>query len=296
MLLEDLLFGATLIKILQELFTPQFTPAFEAITLLGSSEFLVGIAAVVYWCFDKRKGRLLTYILLLGAYVNFFLKLLIPSPRPPLELRLAEKNETSFGFPSGHVQDSITLWTSMWLSFRKRSLAIIGTVLIFAVGVSRLYLGLHNTAQVIGGVVVGLAFVGVVFLILRHIPRQDGKIRLVPHLLFSASTVLPLVVAVLIFGVVGDGGRVAGYLLGFSIGAIFEDRYVSFSMNVTNKQRLIRIIIAGVVGGIVFGVLSDTIQGTSLLPVFLDSMLRGLTIVLIIPAVFKKIESMWLRP
>ena len=288
---EDLLFGTALIKILQGLFAPQFTRVFEAITLLGSSEFLVGISAVVYWCFDKRKGRLLTYVLLLGAYVNFFLKLLIPLPRPPLELRLAEKNETSFGFPSGHVQDSTTLWTSMWLSFRKRSLAIIGTVLIFAVGISRLYLGLHNPAQVIGGVVVGLAFVAVVFLILRHIPQQDGKIRLVPHLLFSALTVLPLVAGVLIFGVVGDAGRVAGYLLGFSIGAIFEDRYVAFNTNITHKQRLIRIIIAGVVGGIVLEVLSITIQGSSsLFPVFVDSLLRGLTIVVIIPAVFKKIE------
>lgn len=288
--LEDLLFGTTLIRILQGLFAPQFTRVFEAITLLGSSEFLVGVAAVVYWCFDKRKGRLLTYILLLGAYVNFFLKLLIPSPRPPLELRLTEKNETSFGFPSGHVQDSTTLWTSFWRSFRRRFLALIGTTLIFAVGVSRLYLGLHNLAQVIGGVLVGLAFVGVVFLILRVIPRQDGKIRLVPQLLFSALTVLPLVAAVLIFGVVGDGGRVAGYLLGFSIGAIFEDRYVAFRTNITHKRRVIRIIIAGVVGVIVLGVLSITIQGTNLLSIIVDSFLRGITIVLIIPAVFKMIE------
>lgn len=292
MFFEDLLFGTTLIRLLQELFAPQFTRVFEGITLMGSSEFLVGLAAVVYWCFDKRKGRLLTYVLLLGAYVNFFLKLLIPSPRPPFELRLSEKNETSFGFPSGHVQDSTTLWTSLWLSFKKRFLAFMGTVLIFAVGLSRLYLGLHNLVQVIGGIVVGLAFVAVIFLILKHMPRQDGKIRFVPHLLFSALTVLPLLAAVLIFGVVGDGGRVAGYLVGFSIGAIFEDRYVAFSTNITNKQRLIRIIIAGVVGGIILGVLLITIQGSSLLQVFFDSLIRGLTIVLIIPAVFKKIESM----
>ena len=161
---------------------------------------------------------------------------------------------------------------------------------VFSVGVSRLYLGLHNLAQVVGGVLVGLAFVGVVFLILRLIPRQDGKIRLVPHVLFSGLTVLPLVAAVLIFGVVGDAGRVSGYLLGFSVGAIFEDRYVAFSTNITYKRRVIRIIMAGVVGVIVLGVVSITFQGTSLFSVFVDSLLRGITIVLIIPAVFKTIE------
>jgi membrane-associated phospholipid phosphatase len=288
--IEDLLFGTTLINILQQLLAPQFTPVFSAITDLGSDTFLVGIAAVVYWCFDKRQGRLLTYVLFLGAYLNFFLKVLIPWPRPPPQLRLSEQNETSFGFPSGHVQDSTTVWAWITLSFKKRIFAITGILLASAIGVSRIYLGLHYPAQVIGGGVVGLAFVALASLVLKHLPYRAGEMHAPTQVVFSLLTVSPLILSVTLLGAVGDAARIGGYLFGFSIGALFEERYVGFGTDITLTQRIIRIIIAGVVGAAVFGLLSITIQSTDLSALFLTSMLQGLTIVVIIPSVFKILE------
>jgi membrane-associated phospholipid phosphatase len=289
--IEDLLFGTTLIKMLQQLLAPQFNPVFNAITDLGSDTFLVGIAAIVYWCFDKRQGRLLTYVLFLGAYLNFFLKVLIPWPRPPVELRLAEQNETSFGFPSGHVQDSTTVWSWLSLSFKKRTLVIIGIVLVSAVGVSRIYLGLHYPAQVIGGAIVGLAFVAVAALILKHIPYHPDKMNAPVQVAFSLLIVLPLILSISLTGAVGDAARIAGYLFGFSIGALIEDRYVGFGTSMTLTRKIIRILIAGVVGAAILGALSITIPGGDLSSVFLSSMLQGLTIAVIIPASFKIFES-----
>jgi membrane-associated phospholipid phosphatase len=289
--IEDLLFGTTLIKILQQLLAPQFNQVFSAITDLGSDTFLVGVAAIVYWCFDKRQGRLLTYVLFLGAYLNFFLKVLIPWPRPPADLRLAEQSETSFGFPSGHVQDSTTVWAWITLSFKKRILAITGIVLVSAIGVSRIYLGLHYPAQVIGGAIVGLAFVGLASLVLRHIPYRAGGMNAPTQIAFSLLTVIPLVLSVILLGAVGDAARIGGYLFGFSIGALIEERYVGFGTDINLTRKIIRIIIAGVVGAAIIGLLSITIQGTDLSALFLSSMLQGLTIVAIIPAFFKTLES-----
>jgi membrane-associated phospholipid phosphatase len=287
---EDLLFGTTLIRILQQLLAPQFTQVFNAITDLGSDTFLVGIAALVYWCFDKRQGRLLTYVLFLGAYLNFFLKVLIPWPRPPAELRLAEQNETSFGFPSGHAQDSTTAWSWLSLSFKKPVLVITGIILVSAIGVSRIYLGLHYPAQVIGGVIVGLAFVAVASLIVKHIPYHTGKMKAPVQVAFSLLTILPLLVAVSITGAAGDAARIAGYLFGFSIGALIEDRYVGFGTEVTLTTKIIRIFIAGVIGGAALGALSVAIPGADLSSVFVSSVLQGLTIVVIIPVFFKIFE------
>jgi hypothetical protein len=250
----------------------------------------VGIAALIYWCFDKRQGRLLTYVLFFGAYLNFFLKVLIPWLRPPSELRLAEKDEISFGFPSGHVQDSTTVWTWVSMTFKKRIFPIIGIVLVSAIGISRIYLGLHYPVQVIGGAIVGLGFVALASLILKHIPYQAGKMQPLSHIVFSLLTVLPLILSVTLLGATGDATRIAGFLFGFSIGALFEDRYVGFRTDITLTRRIIRIIVAGVVGAIVLGLLSLTIQGVDLASVFLNSVLQGLTIVLVIPSVFKIVE------
>jgi membrane-associated phospholipid phosphatase len=288
--IEDLLFGTALIRLLQELLAPQFTSAFTAITELGSDTFLVGIAALIYWCFDKREGRLLTYVLFLGAYLNFFLKVLIPWSRPPPELRLAEKNEMSFGFPSGHVQDSTTVWTWISMTFKKRIFPVIDIVLVSAIGLSRIYLGLHYPAQVIGGAFVGLGFIALASLTLKHIPYQPGKMQPLTHIAFSLMTVLPLIFSVALLGAAGDTPRIAGYLFGFAIGALLEERYVGFRTDITFTRRIIRIILAGVVGATVLGLLSLTIQGVDPASVFLNSVLQGLTIVLVIPSVFKIVE------
>ena len=77
---RELLYGTQLIEILQDLFSPQFDWIFVAITSLGDGTVLVGLGAAIYWCFDKPRGRLVTYILLSGAYLNLFLKILVPWP------------------------------------------------------------------------------------------------------------------------------------------------------------------------------------------------------------------------
>ncbi len=289
--IEDLLFGTALIKMLQALFAPQFTLIFTAMTDLGSDTILVGIAALIYWCFDKRQGRVLTYVLFIGAYLNFFLKVLIPWPRPPAELRLAEQSETSFGFPSGHVQDSTTVWTWISLNFKRRIFPVLGLVLVTAVGISRIYLGLHYPAQVIGGAAVGLMFVGFAAIIMKRIPYRAGRMQPARQVAFSVLMVLPLVLSIVLLGVSGDAARIGGYLFGFSVGALIEDRYVDFQTNTTLWRRFLRIIIAGLVGGALLGLLTLILQGTDLTSLFLSAMLQGFTIALVIPFVFKSVEG-----
>jgi hypothetical protein len=107
---------------------------------------------------------------------------------------------------------------------------------------------------------------------------------------FSLLTILPLLVAVSITGAAGDAARIAGYLFGFSIGALIEDRYVGFGTEVTLTTKIIRIFIAGVIGGAALGALSVAIPGADLSSVFVSSVLQGLTIVVIIPVFFKIFE------
>lgn len=288
--LAELLFGTQLIQILQNLFA-QFNWAFEAITLLGDGTVLVGLSAAIYWCFDKSRGRLITYVLLFGAYLNFFLKILIPWPRPPAYLRLAGKGETSYGFPSGHAQDSTTFWTLITLDFRKRILGLLGAAMVVAVGISRIYLGLHYLGQVIGGWIIGLAVACFAMLVLQHIPHRNDRIRTIPQILFAFSTLVPLVIAVVLGAAnMVDPGQIGGYLFGFSLGALAEDKYVRFTVDVSPTQRILRLTVGGVLTGLLILALRPVLPDAYLIPSFANSVIRGLFVAVIVPVVFTRIE------
>jgi len=289
--LADLLFSTQLIQILQSLLSPRFDRIFEAITLLGNDAFLVGLTAIVYWCFDKRRGRLVTYILFLGAYLNFFLKVLIPWPRPPVELRIVEKSESSYGFPSGNTQDATTFWTWVSLDFRKRVLAVLGTVIVLAVGISRIYLGVHYPAQVIGGWAIGFAVAGLGIITVKRIPWGGKEIHVTGQVLFAFATLIPLLIAV-ILGAAGEinPGQIGGYLFAFSLGTIVEERYVRFGTEIRASRKAVRVVIGGVIVGSLVLALDPILPLTYLVSAFANSFIRGLAVVLISPAVFKIIE------
>ena len=291
MSLMELLYGTQLIEILQSLFAPQLNWVFAAITLLGDGTVLVGLSAVIYWCFDKPRGRLVTYVLLLGAYLNFFLKILIPWPRPPADLRLVERSETAYGFPSGHAQDATTFWTWITLDFRKRMLGIVGAATVVAIGISRIYLGLHYPAQVIGGWIIGLAVACFGMLILHRVPRRNEPIRAIPQILFAFSMLIPLAIAVT-FGAAGEvnSEQIGGYLFGFSLGALVEDRHVHFTVNVSTARRILRLAIGGALMGLLVLALGPILPDIYPVPAFVNSMIRGLFVAAIAPALFTLVE------
>jgi membrane-associated phospholipid phosphatase len=73
----------------------------------------------------------------------------------------------SHGFPSGHVSSATTAWEGLSIISSDRRLQVIAIPLIVAVALSRMYLGRHFLADVIGGFVLGGLVVGVHGLLIR---------------------------------------------------------------------------------------------------------------------------------
>ena len=61
----------------------------------------------------------------------------------------------SFGFPSGHASGAVALWGGLAVVFRKRALAWLAPFLVALVAFTRLYLGVHFLADVLGGILLG---------------------------------------------------------------------------------------------------------------------------------------------
>lgn len=112
----------------------------------------------------------ITLALTFGAYaMSTLVKLLVHRPRPHLWKVLTP--ETDFSYPSGHALISLTVvTTAIWLAWPtrwRRAVLVAGVCFLVLVGFSRLYLGVHYPSDIIGGWLMGAAWVGGVLLIAR---------------------------------------------------------------------------------------------------------------------------------
>lgn len=143
------------------------TNIFKTITVFGSAKVLVGITLVSF--IILRNKRIPTCIALnlvtIGA-LNQVLKLIIQRPRPE-GFRLIE--ETGYSFPSGHSMASAAFYGFLiYLIYKKvenRKLKIalmsILSLLILLIGISRIYLGVHYTSDVLAGFCVSISYLAI---------------------------------------------------------------------------------------------------------------------------------------
>lgn len=96
-------------------------------------------------------------MLLVSGGIKDFLKVIIHSPRPYwVDTRVkAISTESSFGMPSGHSMDAASIWGVIAYSVKRRWATWVALFLIFLIGLSRIYLGVHFIHDVIGGWLAG---------------------------------------------------------------------------------------------------------------------------------------------
>jgi undecaprenyl-diphosphatase len=141
--------------------------ALEVVSFLGKPIW-IAIICVPVGLVLLRRGRIRLAIFLatttiVGGLVDTVVKVAVDRDRPSLEDPVA----TAFGqsFPSGHSMASVVCYGALLLIFmpvipvaRRRLAVIAGVVLVLAIGFSRLALGVHFISDVLGGYVLGAAW------------------------------------------------------------------------------------------------------------------------------------------
>lgn len=129
----------------------------KAFSFLGTEEFFMLILPALYWSIDAGLGLRVGVILLLSSGVNHALKLAFHGPRPYWfsQQVSALAVETSFGVPSGHAQTAAGVWGMMASGIKKRWVWLAAALIIFLIGLSRLYLAVHFPHDVILGWLIG---------------------------------------------------------------------------------------------------------------------------------------------
>lgn len=130
----------------------------NGLTFMGNQEFFLLILPALYWCGEVRLGVRVGLLLLLGLGLNFLLKAAFHDPRPywlDPEVRLLTRPEASFGIPSGHSQNAAAIWGMLAVYLGKGWGWAGAGLLIFFIGLSRLYLGVHFPTDVLVGWALG---------------------------------------------------------------------------------------------------------------------------------------------
>lgn len=152
-------------KIISEFFISDFaTPIAKFITNFGGAIFL-GVLVVALFIIIKNKkiGASIFSNLVIITVLNQLLKRILQRPRPT-EFRIVE--ETGYSFPSGHSMVSMAFYGYLvYLIYKyvknkyiKWTSITILSILIILIGISRIYLGVHYTSDVVGGFLISIAY------------------------------------------------------------------------------------------------------------------------------------------
>ena len=143
--------------------TPWLDFIFKSITTVGSGSFLTIVIVIVsiflLFRFELHKSHIVVLSGIMSGLGSFFLKRAFDRPRSDLWIPLVE--EHSLSFPSGHAMISVAVYGALAMFLaekypnRKMRIYSLFGILIFLIGISRIYLGVHWTTDILGGWVFG---------------------------------------------------------------------------------------------------------------------------------------------
>ena len=210
--------------------TPYLTPLFEFFTWLGYRDFLFMFIPFVYWCFDRKIFGRLVIIVFFTAIINSLLKDIFQDPRPDFSLNIDPwlQTEASFGFPSGHTQIAVVIWLYIALVAKNSIVRTVSILFLLGVPLSRIYLGVHDIGDVLGGMIFGLITLYLASIVYKNI--EIGKINFT---IFTQYAGLIIIFIILYFLWPSDHETtivtgIGGLIIGFFIGKNIDYKYFNF--------------------------------------------------------------------
>ncbi|MGC1631034.1 MAG: phosphatase PAP2 family protein [Gelidibacter sp.] len=151
--------------------------------IYGYAAVLIAFTLMSIFVFKNWKYIIqIVLVLILSAVSNLMLKRFVKRARPGLEHMVSVE---TLSYPSGHAMSAMAFYgflIYLFYRFKINKFLKIGVILllgllIFSIGLSRIYLGVHFPSDIAGGYIAG--FIWVVFCVLIfdliHIFRRDPR-------------------------------------------------------------------------------------------------------------------------
>ena len=164
--------------------SPGLVFALEVISFIGSPPWfylVLGGSAIYLWI--KKRRRITIFIVvtgLMGGVVDTAVKIWVDRPRPQIEDPVATAPANAY--PSGHTMMATIGYGILLLVFlpliprRWRIPAVIAAfLLVWGIGLARLMLGVHFISDVVGGFLLGIAWLIAATAAFGSWRREEGE-------------------------------------------------------------------------------------------------------------------------
>ncbi|MGV2942041.1 phosphatase PAP2 family protein [Mesobacillus sp. LC4] len=177
-------FDKTVIDMVQGLEAGVLTAAMKFFTYIGSTRLIIILTIPIFlflFFVLRLRGEILIFlaVVYITPILNRLLKLYFLRARPDFH-RLIEIG--GYSFPSGHAMNAFSFYSILafllWRHVPTRPGRIVvilfSSLMIFAIGISRIYLGVHYPSDIIGGFLAsGLWVAAVIWFFQRYIERLE---------------------------------------------------------------------------------------------------------------------------
>lgn len=157
------------------------TPIAKFITNFGGAIFIAGVAIFLAIIIKNKKiGISILANLVIITGLNQLFKRILQRPRPT-EYRIIQ--ETGYSFPSGHSMISMAFYGYLIYLIYKHvknkyikwiSISLL-SILICLIGISRIYLGVHYTSDVLGGFLISISYLVIYISAVNKFLVEDKK-------------------------------------------------------------------------------------------------------------------------
>lgn len=174
----------TITRLLQAGRSPFIDHIARAFTMLGSGPVLIICAAassIIFTALKKPRSSIACLLVLLSFPLNALLKLVQQRPRPEQGLVDVLAPSVGCSFPSGHSMGAvivfgfiaIMVWVHVPGRASRATLTALLWLLVLAIGLSRVYLGVHWITDVLGGWAAGLFVLTLLALFYRRFASAE---------------------------------------------------------------------------------------------------------------------------
>ena len=170
--------------------SPTLTLFMRFMSFVGSTLFLtLATAGVIVWFALRKWGReakLFALTMIGASLLNITLKLAFKRERPVPFFDLSAPE--SYSFPSGHSLASCVFFAGLAAILsgrikRKRTRTIMwttATIMFLLIGLSRIYLGVHYTTDVIAGFASAIIWILVVRFVEKELAKRKQRRKVAP--------------------------------------------------------------------------------------------------------------------
>lgn len=237
---------------------------FVQFSVFGEPFYALILMGILYWCVSKSIGVFVLMGWDISRLANGFLKITFCTYRPwirdprvkPLESVIAKA--TGYSFPSGHTTNATAVFGGPALRRETaRPLRIGLWSIVFLIGLSRNWVGVHTPQDVLVALVVGIALMLLADRICTWIDERPDKDVVVAAAIALASIALIIYAATKAYPMdydeagnlvvdpqkmANDSFKNAGWALGFALGWLAERRLVRFEIDGAIWQKCCRAV------------------------------------------------------